>query len=104
GVDNNSNVPIKVLDLDIDLVNVAAGENSSYALSSDGSLWVWGNNGFGQLGLGHFTHQQLPVQLLAPEGYVFTAIDAAYSHAVALIAPIPEPASFSLLTLGGLAT
>ncbi len=33
------------------IIEVAAGGEFSYALSSDGSLWDWGYNGFGQLGL-----------------------------------------------------
>lgn len=35
-----------------DWIAVAAGNNFSMALSEDGTLWVWGNNDHGQLGLG----------------------------------------------------
>src|SRR5205814_5163803 len=31
---------------------VAAGGNQSLALKSDGSVWAWGENGYGQLGNG----------------------------------------------------
>ena len=31
---------------------IAAGDNHTLALQKDGSLWVWGYNDFGQLGLG----------------------------------------------------
>jgi alpha-tubulin suppressor-like RCC1 family protein len=38
--------------LDSDWAAVAAGQNFSIGLRSDGSLWAWGWNGLGQLGLG----------------------------------------------------
>jgi alpha-tubulin suppressor-like RCC1 family protein len=34
------------------IVAIAAGQNHSYALKSDGTVWVWGWNYFGQLGNG----------------------------------------------------
>jgi len=34
---------------DLSIVKVAAGESHSMALHADGSLWVWGENTFGQL-------------------------------------------------------
>ena len=39
--------PTKVLD---DVYSVSVGFHTTYALKQDGSLWVWGNNGTGQLG------------------------------------------------------
>ena len=33
-----------------DVVSVSAGEEHSLALKNDGSIWVVGNNGYGQLG------------------------------------------------------
>jgi alpha-tubulin suppressor-like RCC1 family protein len=101
GVDSTAHsiVPIKVLDQSANFVAVAAGTASSYALSSDGSLWVWGLNDHGQLGLGDTTNRLTPTQLLAPAGYKFTAIDAGPDslHAVALITPVVhEPGDANL--------
>jgi alpha-tubulin suppressor-like RCC1 family protein len=85
------------------IIAVAAGAFTSYALSSDGSIWDWGEAGYGNLGLGftntidYFT----PQHLLPPTGYVFTSINAGAvgEHAVATLAPVPEPSTFVLAVL-----
>src|SRR5207248_15835 len=49
-----------------DLTGVAAitgGENHSLALKSDGTVWAWGVNGYGQLGDGTTTNSSTPVQV-----------------------------------------
>ncbi|MCM1439953.1 MAG: hypothetical protein NC131_12245, partial [Roseburia sp.] len=38
---------------------VKAGENFTVALKSDGTVWAWGDNTYGQLGTG-YTYEQLP--------------------------------------------
>lgn len=92
------------------IVAVAAGIDSSYALASDGSLWVWGSNFYGELGLGGGGSYRTPQHLLPPEGYVFTSIDAdgsftsnVFQHSisvVATLAAVPEPSGLVLITLG----
>jgi alpha-tubulin suppressor-like RCC1 family protein len=80
---------------------VAASSVSSYALDADGSLWVWGDNRYGQLGLGTFNSRfSTPQHLLPPTGYAYTGLDgdAFGFHVVALLSPVPEPAA-----VGGLA-
>lgn len=46
------------------IVSVAAGFNYSLALKSDGTVWAWGGNSSGQLGLGYTsTSESAPVQI-----------------------------------------
>lgn len=43
--------------------SVSAGYNSSLAIQSDGSLWAWGENSEGQLGIGTTTSVSSPVRV-----------------------------------------
>lgn len=82
------------------IVDIAASSYNSYALAADGSLWVFGNNQYGQLGLGDTVYRNLPTQLLPPEGYRYSLVDTGTFHALALLTPvIPEPASLMALLL-----
>jgi len=42
---------------------VEAGWNHTLAIKTDGTLWAWGQNGNGQLGIGSTTDQRLPTQV-----------------------------------------
>ena len=84
------------------IIAVATAQTASYALSSDGSLWNWGYNLSGDLGLGNINSSYLtPQHLLPPPGYTFTSIAAGAggTHAVATLAAVPEPAGISLIAL-----
>ena len=57
GIAGNSNVPVGVVDSWFssalsDVVAIASGGFHGMALKSDGTVWAWGTNGFGQLGQG----------------------------------------------------
>ena len=45
----------------VDVIAVAAGDNHTLALGSDGRVWAWGLNSYGQLGNGNNTTQYAPV-------------------------------------------
>ena len=68
---------------------VAIGVGHSCALRSDGTVWCWGSNGFGQLGDGTTTDRLHPVQVvLAPGGAPLTGvtrISARFEHTCALL-------------------
>lgn len=65
-----------------DVVAVAACNDSSFAIKSDGTLWAWGNNGGGLLGIGSSDSNPHvnPTEILAD----VRAVDAEDSHTVAL--------------------
>jgi YD repeat-containing protein len=46
------------------IVAIEGGGWHSLALRGDGTVWSWGENGSGQLGIGSFTDQAVPVQVL----------------------------------------
>lgn len=62
--------PVRVKGL-ADIKEVSAGTESSMALKSDGTVWVWGHNGGGQLGTGKPGEiYTLPVKLSGPQDVV----------------------------------
>ncbi len=56
--------PVQVQGLS-SVVAIAAGNDHSLALKSDGTVWAWGNNSYGQLGVGSTDIHQYatPVQV-----------------------------------------
>lgn len=59
--------PVKVSELPHSVISVAAGWRHSLALLSDGTMWAWGRNRFGQLGNGmNFGNSNIPVKVIDP--------------------------------------
>jgi alpha-tubulin suppressor-like RCC1 family protein len=63
GAANSSGYPTQVAVL-TGVSEIAAGQNHSLALKSDGTLWAWGLNAEGQLGTGNTVSTATPVQVL----------------------------------------
>lgn len=61
---------------------IAQGHNHRLALTTDGKIWAWGFNNFGQLGDGSNTTRDVPVQVANMANAV--AIAAGDSHSLAL--------------------
>ncbi|WP_174591116.1 RCC1 domain-containing protein [Methanocella conradii] len=64
--------------------DVAAGHCFSMALKNDGTVWVWGSNDFGQLGLGTVDNESHPEPIQVKGLTDIMAIDARSELAVAL--------------------
>ena len=47
---------------------ISAGENHTVALKSDGSVWTWGMNSYGQLGDGTVSQRSSPVRVVGSGG------------------------------------
>ena len=60
---------------------VSAGHQHSLVLKSDGSVWSFGSNGYGQLGDGSTTDRSTPVQVVGLTGVIAIAAghDASYA-------------------------
>lgn len=63
-------------------VMIDAGNSHTVALKSDGTVWAWGSNRYGQLGNGTFEWETAPKKIEGLSGFI--AIDASYSQTVAL--------------------
>lgn len=61
---------------------VASGSRHTVVLDSSGTVWTWGRNASGQLGIGSTTASSLPVQVPALTGIV--AVAAGENHTLAL--------------------
>ena len=64
---------------------VAAGNNHSLAVTMDGRVFAWGDNSYGQLGLGSLvTGSNEPVQVVLPGGALARSVVAGYDHSFAI--------------------
>lgn len=87
GIGNNTNqlIPTKITDLEPNYVTmIACGSSHSLALTSDGNLYAWGNNSFGQLGIGNCTHQTVPIQVKTAFKLIATSVTCGMHHTLML--------------------
>jgi hypothetical protein len=70
------------------VASATAGASHTVALKTDGTVWAWGNNWYGELGDGTDRDRSIPVQVLGPGGSGFltgvASISAEDYHTVAL--------------------
>jgi alpha-tubulin suppressor-like RCC1 family protein len=85
GSATDSDVPVEVqLPGGTDATAVASGSNNALALTSAGTIYGWGNNGYGQLGNGTTTSSDVPVLVHLPGGVTPSAIASEWDAGLAL--------------------
>jgi alpha-tubulin suppressor-like RCC1 family protein len=81
-----SNVPVQVSSLTGVIAIAAMGSSHSLALKNDGTVWAWGANGYGQLGIGNYTDKNVPVQVT---GMCYVSVEEVTKENEFLIYPNP---------------
>ncbi len=76
-----SNLPVQVPGI-ANIVAVAGGSFHSMALQSNGTVWAWGSNDYGQVGNGTFTESDSPAKVIGLP--VIKQISAGRGHSVAV--------------------
>ena len=74
------------------VTRIAAGGVHTLARISDGRIYAWGNNSYGELGDGTTTSRTTPVLVNLSNvlsGQIVTGLAAGYYHTVSLVAPVP---------------
>ncbi len=69
-----------------DWAYISAGTSHSFAIKSDGTLWAWGFNSSGQLGIGNTTQQNSPVQVGSASNWarVWASVDGGGNSSIGL--------------------
>ncbi|MCL6591934.1 MAG: putative Ig domain-containing protein [Firmicutes bacterium] len=78
---NYETTPVPVQGLS-GVIFIACGQNHSLALKSDGSIWTWGKNNYGQLGEGSTNNRNIPIQVAGLSGII--AVSGGAGHSLAL--------------------
>jgi len=73
--------PNQVGDLSI-WAAIDVGGYHNIAIKKDGTLWAWGNNGYGQLGLGTTVDEYTPKRIGNSSNWVKTSAGANHTHAI----------------------
>ncbi len=68
-----------------DATAIAAGDSSAYALTASGTVWAWGDNSFGQMGIGTQSYDPtvMPVQVTGLPKIVAIAAGGTSAYALA---------------------
>ncbi len=78
-----SRIPVQVMKL-TNVIAIAGGRYHSLALKKDGTVWAWGDNGYGQAGQGSKISILYKIPVLVPNLNNVIAITSGYNHNLAL--------------------
>ena len=67
-----------------EFTSVSAGIQHTCALTTVGTIYCWGDNSFGQLGIGSMTNQNTPTLVKSPVGVTFRTVSASGNHTCAM--------------------
>jgi len=82
GIFNSATANVTQVGTATDWLTVSAGNRFSLAIKTNGTLWSFGLNNLGQLGINNTIDQNLPVQVGSASNWV--KIDAGNQHALAI--------------------
>lgn len=73
--------PVQVKGLS-DIITIDAGDNFSFAVKKDGTVWAWGRNDYSQLGDGDSSNKNTPEQIEGLSGIVDIACGSSFAIAL----------------------
>ena len=83
GTTDSKNIPTQEATASITWFSVSAGVRHTVAIKSDGTLWSWGQNYYGQLGDGTTTDKNIPIQE-ATASNTWSHVSVGSPHTVAI--------------------
>jgi alpha-tubulin suppressor-like RCC1 family protein len=83
GSNESRSAPIDVTALGAGVASISAGGNHTCAVKTDGTLWCWGDNGYGQVGDGTLDTRPVPTPVPTLGGNV-AQVSAGRQHTCAL--------------------
>jgi alpha-tubulin suppressor-like RCC1 family protein len=86
---SNRDTPVTTILGGTNWKSVYGGFRMTAAIKTDGTLWLWGNNAYGQLGINDFTNRDTPVTTILGKNE-WKEVSGGYNHTIAnLYAPDP---------------
>ncbi|MGL2963956.1 T9SS type A sorting domain-containing protein [Flavobacterium sp. RSB2_4_14] len=82
GIFNSASWTVTQVGTANDWLTVSAGNRFSLAIKTTGTLWAWGLNNLGQLGINNLVDQNVPVQVGTSNNWL--KIDAGNQHSLAI--------------------